>query len=190
MLKPFLNALDLLDETGSADCVFRHINRIENQGERESTLKMLVKYFARQGNLEQARRFTDAIRDQTVSIHCLQEVARELRRKGYTEAGSGFLQTAYEKAKTLKADASHTAFIFFAVSVELHDSGRVVDALELLREAIRLESSGRILSSKFLWGCSMQLARWGFREEATTAAESIQEDGFRKYALDRLKSPL
>ena len=61
----------------------------------------------------------------------------------------------------------------------------------LLRQAMELmnRSSGKIGSSKFLCGSSMQLARWGFSEEASAVAGSIQEDWFRKHALDRLRNP-
>jgi len=191
MFKPFLEALDVFEDTGSIDEAFQYIERIDDWRDRESTFKKMAKYLARHGDLDQARRFSDAIHEETGRIQCLQEIARDLRRKGRGEAGERFLEDAYQRALKFNPDDSDTAFIFFSLSIELYDFGRVTDALVFMRRAIRLESQNpdKILSHKLLWGCSIQLAKWGFRQEARTVAESIQEESFRKIALDRLNNP-
>jgi tetratricopeptide (TPR) repeat protein len=188
MLKHFLGGLDILEQTGSADTVLQYVEQIDKQTDRESTLRMLAKYFARQGRLDQASRFTAAISDDIVSARCMQEVARELRRKGNFEAGRTILQSAYEKAIKVRAANLNAAHLFLALGCEFHDYGRVDEAVALLQRAINLATSRSMIGdSKFLYGCSIQLARWNRPDEAKLLAGKIQHDWFRKHALADLE---
>jgi tetratricopeptide (TPR) repeat protein len=188
MLKHFLGGLDILEQTGSADSVFQFVEQIDKQTDRESTFTMLAKYFARQGRLDQASRFTAAISDDLVSVRCLQEVARELRRKGNLEAGRTILQNAYEKSTKIKAANLNAPHLFLALGREFHDYGRVEEAVALLQRAIDLATSASTIGdSKFLYGCSIQLAKWNRPDEAKLLAGKIQHDWFRKHALADLE---
>lgn len=189
MFKYFFNALEVLEETGSADAVFQFVERIQHQFDREDTFKKLAKFFARQGRIHEAEKFSAGIHDEIAFTHCLQEVARELRKKGYAEHGKRFLQESYERAIHLKARDIDKANLYLVLSVELHDAGRKEDAVALLRQAIELvnKAGGKVVSSKFLAACSEQLIKWNYPEDARKVAESIQENWFRHRALDQLE---
>jgi len=188
MFKHFFNALDILEKSGSVDSAFQYADTLESQWDHDDTMKKLAKYFARQGRISETSRFTAAIRDQISHIHCLHEVARALRRKGYVDPGRRFLQDAYEKVGLLNADPMDTAVLFLVMSSELYDAGRAEEALTLLRRAMELADAapGSAGASKFIAGCSGQLASWNHAEEAKRVAEAIPEKWFRDVALKRL----
>jgi hypothetical protein len=188
MYKHFFKALEVLKTTSSVDEVFQHVEQIEGQADRESTLVKLAKFFARQGRTDQASRFVFAIRDEHQRILCLQEVARVLRRKGSLELGQPFIKQACEEVANFKGSHWDTANLFLSLSSELYEFGDASEALALLYRAMDLAGLGRgVGTSKFLCFSSMQLAKWKRPEEARAVAEKIDHDWFRKHAFAELE---
>jgi tetratricopeptide (TPR) repeat protein len=188
MFKYFFNALEIYENTGSADQVLDHASKIEDQSDRESTLSKLTKYFARTGNLEASRRFLSAIRADLNRVRCLYEVAQLLKKKNQIEHGRAFLQQAFQEASNLEDKNWGTAEILLSLSSVSHDFGDEGEATKLLNRAIAigLADSGPG-GSKLLFGCAMQLKKWNRPEDARALAEKTKDGWILKGMLGLLK---
>jgi len=184
MFKQFFSALEILEETKSSQRVFDFIEGLD-EFDRDSTFKMVAKYFARAGRTDEALRFGAAIRGSKQRIHGSAEIARELKRKGYTDLAKTLLQQALAQADQLQLKDRDATFLFFSLSVGFHDADEPDEALALLRRSIGLAKaiSGGIHHSKFLWGCASLLARWNYPEEAKAVAEGIENELLRAHAI-------
>ena len=187
MLKQFVKALDVLEETGSASEVFDYVSRISEQGDREGTFRLLAKYFARRGQIEEVLRFAGEIRGDEEATSCLWQVSRELRRKGYDELSREFLDKAYDRANQLEGSRWAKANHFLFISGELHDSGRNDEAITALHRALEISPPRRTDRGKFLAMCSINFAKCNWPKEARTIAESIKEEPHREYALREIE---
>src|SRR5215472_10403508 len=184
MFKQFFSALEILEETKSSQRVFDFIEGLD-EFDRDSTFKMVAKYFARAGRTDEALRFGAAIRGPKRRIHGSVEVARELKRKGKTDLAKNLLQQALTEANQLQLKDRDATFLFFSLSIGFHDADEPGEALALLRRSIELAKaiSGGIRHVKFLWGCASLLARWNYPEEAKAVAEGIKIEWFRSRAI-------
>jgi hypothetical protein len=188
MFKQFFSALEILEETKSSQRVFDYVEGLD-EFDRDSTFKMVAKYFARAGRTDEALSFGAAIRGPKQRIHGSAEIARELKRKGYTDLAKTLLQQALTEANQLQLKDRDATFLFFSLSVAFHDAGEPDLALALLRHSIEFAKaiSGGLQQGKFLWGCASLLARWNYPEEAKAVAEGIKDELLRTHAIQEVK---
>jgi len=184
-------ALGLLKGGGSADEVLQYINAIDDEDYRDGTLGKMARFFAAQGQVEEAQRFCSALHNPLEHADALFEVGRELRKRNSLNLAKGVFKQTVEAAGRLEPSAWETPAIFLQVSDEMWNLDEKQAALELLRRAIGLakQPPQPFEASKTLAGCARVLARWGNASEAIEVAEAIESPGQRKTVLGELQKP-
>lgn len=181
-------ALGVLKGGGSADQVLQYINAIDDEDYRDGTLGKMARFFAAQGQVEEAQRFCSALHNPLEHADALFEVGRELRKRNSLNLAKGVFKQTVEAAGRLEPSAWETPAIFLQVSDEMWNLGEKQAALELLRRAIGLAKQPP-QPLKTLAGCARVLARWGNTSEAIEVAQAIESPEQRRTVLRELQKP-
>jgi len=181
-------ALGVLQGGGSADQVLQYINAIGDEDYRDGTLGKMARFFAAQGQVEEAQRFCSALHNPLEHADALFEVGRELRKRNSLNLAKGVFKQTVEAAGRLEPSAWETPAIFLQVSDEMWNLGEKQAALELLRRAIGLAKQPP-QPLKTLAGCARVLARWGNTSEAIEVAQAIESPEQRRTVLRELQKP-
>jgi len=184
-------AVGLLKGGGSADQVLQYINAIDDEDYRDGTLGKMARFFATQGQVEEAQRFCSALHNPLEHADALFEVGRELRKRNSLDLARGVFKQTVEAAGAIKPGAWEMPAIFLQVSDELWNLGEKNEASELLHRAIELakQRPQPFEASKTLAGCVRLLSRWGSPQEAIEVAQAIESPEQRNTVLGELQKP-